>query len=314
MRGKWWIIFFILILILILLVVPIKLEQFKNFDQVPVIGIVSLIKDPHQIQTWIDYHISIGVSRFYLFLDDPNDINLISYLKTKPQVTTVLITDDWKQKNGYIDKPEKDNPLNWNVRQDLAVKNGLELAEKDQVDILVHIDCDELIYIENSSHKLLPPIFAKYNNYTIFRFKNIEIAPDRNNYKNCFKEAHYFRTNGKNFIAYGNGKSGGKVGEVEPFGPHFMRAKNKETAKQVEIPELVILHYVSCNIEETLKKYKMYGNFKTDQWEWAKYHLSARDTLHSCKSIESCTKEAEKLFTQRMKDPNEPYKFIKLKL
>jgi len=126
------------------------------------------------------------------------------------------------------------------------------------------------------------------------------MAPERDNYVNCFLENKQFRMNGKNYIAYGNGKAAGRTGQVKSNGPHaIIKTFGMENKQEVDQMDLVVLHYVSCNLDETVKKYKTYGNFKNDQWEWAQYHLDARDTMNACN--EDCKDKAKKLFEKRMK-------------
>ena len=295
MKTKYLIIF-----ILVLIIVYV-------FQTLPKVGIISMMKYPHQITTWLKYHLSLGIDKIYLFMDDPKDENIQiihDYVNTNNlnnKITVTVIDDVWKKENNYQDDPEKDAPLNWNVRQDMSVNHALRIGKEDNVDILIHIDSDELLYMEKNND--IRSVFKKYAKNNTFKFDNVEIAPDREDYKNCFTEAKYFRKNGDGFIAYGNGKSAGRVGKVRSHGPHYMlELDGKDTTKWLTKDELIVLHYVSCNLEELTKKYKLYSNFKNNNWEWATFHLSARDQLKSCEEKKTCEENAKILFNKRMKN------------
>jgi hypothetical protein len=291
----------LILLILILLIYKKQTREGYNNTQNIKVGIVSMIKNPHHIVTWINHHLRIGIDKIYIYIDDPNDsaINIIdNYSVVNKKIKMTIMDDKWLTDNNYKTDNNKDEPLNWNVRQDKCVDNALELAKTDNIDILIHIDCDELLY--SQSNKKLQDVFNISNKNT-FKIKNYEIAPDRDNYENCFVENKFFRKNGDNYIAYGNGKGAGRVGKVKSNGPHEMTEINSST-KHFEINEkdLVVLHYVSCNLEEMIKKYKLYSNFSKKNWEWAKLHLESRDKLSQCS--DDCIIKAKELFKKRMKN------------
>jgi len=268
------------------------------------VGIASMMKQPHQLPTWIDYHLKMGADKLYIFVDDPADpsIELIKDHSNKnnyrDNIRVTIIDDQWKKDNKCEYDSNKDEPQNWNVRQDRCVDRALNYARDDKIDIIIHIDSDELLYSRNK--KKLNEIFNQHKSKDTFGISNYEMVPDKDNYTNCFLENKNFRMNGKNYIAYGNGKGAGRVGYAKSNGPHeIITISGKENKQEIKPEDLVVLHYVSCNLDETVKKYKMYGNFKNDQWEWAQQHLDARDIMKSCN--EDCTDRAKKIFEKRMK-------------
>lgn len=302
---------FVILLILLIGVIYVinnKNKTNKNFQK---IGIVSMMKDPHHIETWIKHHINMGINKLYLFIDDPNDKcintinNLLQLSDYRNKIRMIIIDDAWKKKNNYKKDPKKDEPLNWNVKQDMCVNNALSIAKLDDIEVLIHIDADELLYSQNN--KKINEIFSM--DYNTFKLKNYEMAPERDNYKNCFLENHYFRKHGINYIAYGNGKGAGVVGKVRSNGPHEMistirfRLFKSIHQKYIHENDLVVLHFVSCNVEEMLKKYKFYSNFSTNGWEWAKIHLESRDKLKNCYNSKECEKIAKDLFKKRILSP-----------
>lgn len=290
----------ILLGIIVFIIIIITIHNQKN-DR---IGIVSMMKQPHQVLTWINYHLKIGADKLYIFIDDPNDpaINIINDHINKndynDKIMITIITEQWKKDNSCEDDNDKDKPQNWNVRQDRCVDNALKYAQNDKIDIIIHIDSDELLYSQNK--KKLNEIFNQYKNYNTFGIINYEMVPDKDDYINCFLENKQFRTGGKNYIAYGNGKSAGRVGFTRSNGPHeIILMSGYNNKKIITENDLVVLHYVSCNLDETIKKYKTYGDFKDDRWEWATLHLEARDTMKLCDS--DCSDRAKDIFKKRMK-------------
>jgi len=71
-----------------------------------------------------------------------------------------------------------------------------------------------------------------------------------------------------------------------------------------------VLHYPSCNIEETLKRARQYGNFKDDSAGWSIHHRETRDALVDC-SGEDCEARAREVFTKRMAKASQ-YKTINI--
>lgn len=251
-------------------------------------AIVSLVKDPHAFETWIRYHKDkMGIDKFYIFLDDDSEL-------TDFKDPSVEFHRNWKDRLGFKFNSQIDEPANVRVKQDIIVTEGNRLAQKDGITYLVHIDSDELLYGPNPPGK----VFSEYP-ADAFHMKNSEMAPDRKDYKNCFLEGTWFHGDPSKFIAYGNGKGAGVVGQSEPHGPHNFKGN-----RVVEIPEdqLKVLHYPSCNIEETLKRAKNYGKFQDNSAGWSTHHKETRDALTTCGT--DCKERAEAQFEKRMAGPD----------
>lgn len=251
-------------------------------------AIVTLVKDPHAFDTWVTYHKKkMGIDKFYVFLDDDRENIIID----DPALEVHRI---WKDRLGFKFNDKIDEPANVRVRQDLIVREGLRLAARDDIKYMVHIDSDELLYGPQPAGR----VFSSYP-VDAFHMKNAEMAPDRKDYQNCFLEGTWFHGDPTNFIAYGNGKGACVVGRAEPHGPHNFKGE-----RVVELPdhELKVLHYPSCNIDETLKRAKNYGKFKDNSAGWSDHHKETRDVLTSCGS--DCREKAESQFEKRMVGPD----------
>jgi len=250
----------------------------------PQTAIVSLVKDPHAFKTWVQYHQDkMKIARFYIFLDEDSE-NLGQF------GSSVEFYRNWKSRLGYTHDSTIDEPANVRVKQDLIVREGLRLAQKDGIKYLVHIDSDELLYGPRPASE----VFARYS-ADAFHMQNTELAPDRMDYQNCFIEGRFFHKNPERFIAYGNGKAAGVVGRSIPYGPHNFKGK---IVKEIPKEELMVLHYPSCNIEETMKRAQNYGKFKDDSAGWSDHHKETRDALTTCKM--DCKERAEIQFKKRM--------------
>jgi len=256
------------------------------------VAIVSLVKEPHNLHTWVNHHKDrMNIERFYLFADD--DAEDFGILDPKVQVIK-----NWKGRLGYSWDANIDEPANVRVRQEVAFNEGQRMAQRDGIKYLVHIDSDELLWGRDPAK-----VFAKYPDSTSFHMKNEELAPDRMDYQNCFLEGTKFHSDPTRFTAYGNGKAAGVAGQCEWFGPHYLKGQN---TKELSEDELRVLHYPSCNIKETLKRARQYGNFQDDSAGWSQHHKETRDALANCG--EECEARAREVFTKRM--ANSSYKTI----
>lgn len=286
--NKMWALFPLLILLFLLL----------SYTKKPVrVGMVSTVKDPHQFQTWVDFHLKSGISKMYVYWDDkdkePPEV-------TDPRVSIQIMDEEFMKKKDWKEDPNWDNPLRTNAKQDLAVNDALS---KNEVDYMFHLDCDELLYTPDQD---IPRVMSDYaaEDCDTWVIENIELAPESGDYKNCFTEGTKFRRHGSNFVAYGNGKGCGRVGSSAAFGPHRLRSTRDRPEGNLPFERIRILHFVSCNIEEYLKKYQQYGDFKNDKWEWAQFHLKSRDQLKTCQG-EDCKNRARELFKDRLVKPDE---------
>ena len=247
----------------------------EKFDNIQV-GIVTTVKNPHQINDWIKYHLKIGFAKLYIVLDDENEN--INY----DDIRVNIIKNDTNWRNNLI-VPDHIQELleQYNIevmsRQIINFNTVREIAKKDKINWLLHIDADELFYTENN---VIETLFD--NNYDTIKFDNYEMIPTSDNYTNCFQEGVMFKTDKITYLAYTNGKSAVKVNSnSEIIGVHGFLG-----GLYYESPIGKILHYPSCNFNEYLTKYKILGNFNDKWWNKIsipiKFHLESRDIIQSC--------------------------------
>jgi tetratricopeptide (TPR) repeat protein len=122
----------------------------------PTIAIVTTLKDVETtIESFIDYHLTSGIDRLFLFFDDPNDPSIRKASKYS-QVTAIKHDEQlkslWKNLPGYhqvegqIDKEVM-------ARQMLNVVIANRLCLNEGIDWLLHIDSDEAFYCPDESFK-----------------------------------------------------------------------------------------------------------------------------------------------------------------
>lgn len=99
-------------------------------------GIVTTAKEvPDLLLAFAAHHVSIGASRIYLYLDDP-DPALARRLSAIPEVEVTLCDDTyWQMIRGK--RPS--------AQENRQVENAMDAYARTDVDWLIHIDADEFI-------------------------------------------------------------------------------------------------------------------------------------------------------------------------
>jgi hypothetical protein len=192
----------------------LKKEQFLNKKMG--IGIISMMKEPKDIETWLEKHRDLGIRHFYIRLEETPDLEL--FLKSQPDVT--VRSGESNGVNEYEDIQKRQNK--W-------VNEAFQMAALDntQVKWLIHIDSDELLQGDLDQIEALP------DDVRTFWMQNLD---------KC--------------VSYGNGKSGGRVApDVSANGPHRMKTSITGSSMP-KLPGLFVQHYESCNFEIYKKKFK----------------------------------------------------------
>jgi len=264
------------IIISILFLITSFNEKFENNKIGNKIGIVTTVKNPHQINDWIKYHLKIGFVKLYIVLDDKNEN--IEY--NDQRVMIIKNNKNWRDNligANHLQEFLDDYDSEVMSRQIINFSTIREIAKKDKINWLLHIDADELFYTENNSLEILFD-----NKYDTIKFNNYEMIPTNDNYTNCFQQGIMFKTDISTYLAYVNGKSAVKVNSnSEIIGVHGFLG-----GSYYESPIGKILHYPSCNFNEYLTKYKILGIFNDKWWNKVtipiKFHIESRDIIQSC--------------------------------
>ncbi|MFS7895223.1 putative Glycosyltransferase family 92 [Helianthus anomalus] len=227
-----------------------------------------------QILPWIFYHKVIGVSTFFLFvegkaaspgvskvLESIPDVKLIYRTREleEQQAKSRIWNETWLSSFFY-------KPCNYElfVKQSLNMEMAIVMAREADMDWILHLDTDELIYPagtrEYSLRKLLSDV-PKYVDMVVF--PNYESSVERDDIKDPFSEVSMFkknydhlpkdtyfgnykestRGNPNYFLTYGNGKSAARVQHhLRPNGAHRWHNYMK-TPNEIKLDEAAVLHY-----------------------------------------------------------------------
>ena len=216
------------------------IEKVENKTRV---GIVSMMKNPKNIETWLNKHRDLGVHHFYIRLEDTPDLE--EYLQLQPDVT--LKTGSPNGTNEYVEIQSRQNK--W-------VNEAFELAKTDEFNTewLIHIDCDEILSGNLKKVQDLP------EKVRTFWMQNKEAKFDKIPEKSdqCFQAKKFVKCDepDSNCVSYANGKSGGRVSwDVDAFGPHRMKSMI-EKEEPVKLDDLEVEHYESCDFDIYKQKFK----------------------------------------------------------
>ena len=154
---------------------------------------------------WIKYHAAIGFTRLFIFWDDPEyDRETIDMLRNDPLYSWVVdsyepddeykrqywmpnsTSDDYEQKVLPAYGVHADTEIT--ARQSLYAVRAAQIGSVEGVTWLLHIDADELFYVDDTGDDSLDGSAAKiFNNlsrkqFTHASFFNDEILPESANY------------------------------------------------------------------------------------------------------------------------------------
>ena len=235
----WWLIFFIIIVIAIIIVILLLWPGLNGGGGV---AIVAMIKDPKNLDIWLDRHRRLGIQHFFIRLEDTPDIQ--DYLNSQSDVTVIPGNSDGV--NEYE---------NIQTRQINMVNDVLKMAatyQNPQLAWLIHVDADELVVGDlNALHQ------QPHNVRTVW-FQNVEArfpdVPDEED--SCFDAAKFVNCAEGGCAAYANGKSAGRVAaDVSAHGPHRMKS-SMDGALDEKIEAIQVQHYESCDFDSYKKKFK----------------------------------------------------------
>ena len=208
------------------------------------IAIVSMMKRPKNMETWLAHHRTMGIARFYIRLEDTPSLE--EYLAEQPDV--VVWTGQSTGKNEYTDKQR---------RQDDLVNKALQQAAQDGMSWIIHIDSDELLAGPDG---VLDEVRALPDNVRVFWMQNEEakFAAIPRSTDQCFAAATFVNCskNPDQCASYGNGKGGGRVApDVSSHGPHRFKS-NRPGSKEPKLSKLIVQHYESCDFDMYKEKFR----------------------------------------------------------
>lgn len=213
-----------------------KTNKKESFVIPPKIAIVSMMKNPKNIETWLEIHRHLGIQRFYIRLEDTPE--LINVLKSQPDVSL-----DISNSTGVNEYVEIQN------RQAKMVDKALVDARKDGLDWLIHIDSDEILKGNLEEIANLPETTRTFwmQNYEAL-YNSVPTEED-----NCFRAKKFADCSIDHCVSYVNGKGGGRTkSDVSSNGPHRFKSSQKDDQPKVN---MIVEHYESCDFEKYKEKY-----------------------------------------------------------
>lgn len=282
----------------------------------PRLAIVATVADAaDHIEFFIQYHLGIGVEHLFVFIDDCCEETL-AVASHYPNVTAVPVNEHieelWKTVPPYrnLEKRALKN-REVMVRQEYNAYLGSYFAKEIDIDWLLHIDIDELLYLNgnNLSQHLLAMqrkglggcIYTNYEAIPVQLHSDCIYRSTTFFKKNFFKRGTWFfseeqREFIKNsswlsdffFNYYQNGKAAANIhNELVVEDVHAMWGGGNRSLEFLSVDDPIILHFPVATIKEFKKKYKRLGNF-ADFWKGFlragkfidTFHLEARDAFH----------------------------------
>lgn len=287
---------FIIVITMLLLVFCFtrKGETFKNENNEPVVAIASMMKNPKELEYWLQYHIEKGINHFYIRLEDTPDLH--NFLQNHPNVTLEIGSskDPIKTRVTYDTQIE---------RQRDCMNRAIEWSKRKNINWLIHIDCDELVDCNGSIPSQIAKEIQQYDNVGTIVMENYEAQYDKINQPSdsCFISKNFIRCSLGGCTSYANGKSIGKVtGALHESGPH--RFETKDNSKEIVSTLLRILHFESCDFKQYVAKFLRLARTETLVYPFPFYN----DSINVARSEEckgdrlsvACTRKFESLYSK----------------
>lgn len=216
----------------------------------PRVAIVSMMKNPKNIEKWLTYHKRKGVDRFYIRLEDTPELE--SYLSSLNFVHLEI---------GSSEDFQNDEPLinyvaaKLSHRQILWATKAIKLALKDNIDWIIHIDSDELIDCKGLIQENISKECSYHNTFVIpnyeAKYKDIPLATD-----SCFQYESLVKCNAGGCVSYGNGKGLGKVSnKLQRADAHRFYHEDEDANDEHVLKSIRLLHFESCDFDQYVSKY-----------------------------------------------------------
>jgi hypothetical protein len=257
-------------------------------------AIVSTTKEFTEDHNYfIRHHVGIGIKRFYFFLDDPRAEMSKERLKPNTDAHISIFVRGHELETAWAKIPTFDEyktDIDRLVvkRQALNVRLAEELAIKENITWLFHIDDDELLlplgwknindYLYFLPQEVvqitalnLEPIYQQDQQDGIF-VRNLEFK--KNPYLMSGSQLELIKDNPKEYFycSYAHGKSGLRVSSLNgiptiPAGVHLFYERAPETYFQSSPFDLVLLHFPFSGSDKLFEKFNGINSQRIYQYE-----------------------------------------------
>jgi len=245
------------------------------------VAVVLVSRRPPDLETWVKYHLDYaGVDHVFLQIEDTPEFQKLYDALSPARRSRITM---WSEKDEAVTtstandggKRPQDDYSTLQARQIATMSRARDLAEKEGIDWLVHIDDDELLYVP--THRKVGEVLAALpQTYRQAYVPNVEAVYKDAGVKNCFAETHEVNTNPYAFVSYANGKSAVRVGKSEnedliPAGPHQWKSSMGLEVNSVHLDRepfgapLLVVHFESCPFTRWEDKFWELGNTTPDK-------------------------------------------------
>lgn len=211
------------------------------------VGIISVQKNPQDFKTWMRYHVDVGVTWFYICVEETPNLgtDMTNYAKELSDLTGVYVSLYYEDAP-KVDRAVEDNFTDILERQSKWVDRMIVKARDDGVSWVFHIDDDELAYPGSvNAVSTWPNILNGVDSFCAsVHLKNYEafspVIPV-SSWATDPGVRYLPQTCARNFAAYANGKSASRT----IFGQKARGVHHFGGGKECDLPETlgVILHH-----------------------------------------------------------------------
>jgi hypothetical protein len=284
----------------------------------------TLINGEDVIDSFVNYHLAIGFHHIYLFFDDPNDPN-ISKFQSVAKVTAIAHNNElrrlWTQTSLYRQKQDLHRYVDIEAmsRQMLNMSVACEMAKREGIDWILHIDIDELFYLPDGQSAESHFAELSRNGVPFSKYVNYEAIPEKSDIADFFKDVTLFKRNHDHysfylkyfrrsmhvhFNYYEIGKAAAQIDKIDMPLLHYIIPKKEKRSIRMHfylnlnktrnlaekilgttLPSFpLILHYPVCGFKHFVNKYQVLGNFE-DKWfgkhDVLPFHKRSRDLFRT---------------------------------
>jgi hypothetical protein len=210
------------------------------------LGVVSLQRHPPDVLNWIRYHVDVGVSNFYFWLEDSDELKpILEDFGGQLTEEMGLPVHVYAEIGKPVNRATENNYFDILDRQQAFVNRMIVQARADGVDWVFHIDDDELLHPRSGSNwgDVLKKVDPKCDSIHMTNWEGY--SPEQPSGPWLMDSAVRYMPGKCNhlFAAYANGKAATRTTAGQrAHGVHHFTG-----GKECELPESdgVVLHHES---------------------------------------------------------------------
>ena len=253
------------------------------------VAIAIMTMKPANFEVWLKYHIKyLKFDHIYIRVEDTPELKTI--IDKYPDKITAKFYSKQDNKNSYFNQMS---------RQDMLINDSIEDCKKRNIKYLLHIDDDELFFI-NKKFKRASDFFESLDGtYDQAHFTNFEaVFPNEKN--TCFSTNKFKNCKTDGCLSYANGKSAGKISDnLKAKGPHYFHG----TVKNIPTDDAIVLHFDSCTYSKWYHKFNNLKNITDKKFNEIPFNFYKKSIKYLRKSAKSEDKLGYKFWKENKIDP-----------